>query len=104
GGNASFNTSTSPALVQTVNSDSTTTTLVSSLNPAVHNQSVTFTATTVANAPGTATPTGTVTFKDGTRILGTASLSAGTARFTVSNLAKGAHSMTAVYGGISGLL
>ena len=103
-GSASFNTSTSPALVQTVNSDNTTITLTSSLNPSVHNQPVTFTATAVANAPGTATPTGTVTFKEGSRTLGSGSLSAGRASFTISNLSKGTHSITAVYGGSAGFL
>jgi hypothetical protein len=101
GGGPNFNTSTSAALVQTVNGDNTTTTLTSSRNPSVHNQSVTFTATTVANAPGTATPTGTITFKDGNRTLGSSSLSAGRATFTISNLSKGTHSITAVFGGAS---
>jgi Bacterial Ig-like domain (group 3) len=105
GGSTSFNTSTSPTLTQAVNSDTTTTTTVtSSLNPSVHNQAVTFTATVAANAPGTATPTGTVTFKDGTRTLGSGSLSAGHASFTISNLSKGTHSITAVYGGSSSFL
>lgn len=103
-GSASFNTSTSPALTQTVNSDTTTTTVTSSLNPSVHNQSVTFTATVVAKAPGTATPTGTVTFKDGARTLGSGPLSAGHASFTTSKLLKGTHQITAVYGGSSGFL
>ena len=104
GGSTTFNTSTSSALTQTVNSDATNTALASSLNPSVHNQTVTFTATVTAAAPGTAIPTGTVTFKDGSRTLGTASLSAGSARFSISNLSKGAHSITAVYGGTTGLL
>src|SRR5437870_3682003 len=103
GGSTSFNTSTSPALTQTVNSD-TTTTVTSSLNPSVHNQAVTFTATVVANAPGTAAPTGTVTFKEGNRTLGSGSLSASHASFTISNLSKGTHPITAVYGGSSGFL
>ena len=44
--------------------DGSTTTLASSLNPSTFGQSVTFTAT-VAAATGTGTPTGSVTFKDG---------------------------------------
>ena len=104
GGSTSFNASTSPALTQTVNSDTTTTTVTSSLNPSAHNQAVTFTATVAANAPGTAAPTGTVTFKDGNRTLGSGSLSASHASFTISNLSKGTHPITAVYGGSSGLL
>jgi len=100
-GSPSFNGSTSQALVQTVNSDATAATLTSSLNPSAHNQPVTFTAIVAAAAPGTATPTGTVTFKDGNRTLGSAPLSAGRAGFTVSNLSKGRHQITAVYGGSS---
>jgi hypothetical protein len=45
------------------------------------------------------TPTGSVNFKDGTTLLGTASLSGGRATFTSSTLSIGAHSITAVYSG-----
>lgn len=48
---------------------------------------------------GTATPTGTVTFLDGTTTIGSAPLSAGTASISVSNLAAGTHGITAVYSG-----
>src|SRR5581483_5899215 len=48
---------------------------------------------------GNITPTGTVTFKDGTATLGTAPLSGGTATLTTSALSIGSHSITAVYGG-----
>ena len=89
---------------QIVNSDSTTTTVTSSQNPSTHKQSVTFTAKVVAKAPGTATPAGQVTFKDGNTTLGSGSLSGGSASFTTSNLSKGTHQITAVYGGSSGLL
>jgi hypothetical protein len=101
-GSASFGASTSPVLTQTVNSDASTTTVTSSLNPSAHNQAVTFTAAVAANAPGTATPAGTITFKDGNRSLGSSSLSAGRASLTISNLNKGTHQITAVYGGSSG--
>jgi len=104
GGSASFNTSTSPVLTQTVNSDATTTTVTSSLNPSAHNQTVTFTATVAANTPGAATPSGTVTFKDGARSLGSGSLTAGRVSLTISNLNKGTHQITAVYGGSTGFL
>ncbi|HXB74865.1 MAG TPA: Ig-like domain repeat protein [Candidatus Acidoferrales bacterium] len=104
GGSTGFNTSTSLALTQTVNKDATTTTVTSSFNPSVHNQSVTFTATVAANAPGTARTTGTVTFKDGARTLRSVGLSAGHASFTTSTLSTGAHQITAVYGGSSSFL
>jgi len=45
--------------------------LTSILNPSSLDQSVTFTATVAAVAPATGTPTGTVTFLDGTTTLGT---------------------------------
>jgi hypothetical protein len=105
GGGTSFNGSTSIAVTQTVNKDGTATTVTSSLNPSRHGQAVTFTATVVANAPGTAIPTGTVTFKDKNKTLGTATLNAsGQAAFTTSTLSNGTHPITAAYGGGSGFL
>ena len=87
---------------QTVNQDASTTTLTSSSNPVKAHKSVTFTAKVVASAPGTGTPTGTVTFMDGTTTLGTGSLSGGQASFSISSLSHGTHQITAVYGGSSG--
>lgn len=52
----------------------TTTSLVSSVNPVVSGQQVTFTVTVTASS-GTAKPTGTVTFYDGTTVIGTGVLS-----------------------------
>lgn len=77
----------------------TTTTLAASANPSILGQSVTFTATVAAIAPGSGTPDGTVTFKDGTATLGTATLAGGKATFKTPGLAAGAHSITAAYGG-----
>ncbi len=74
----------------------TTTTLASSLNPSNVGQAVTFTAT-VAGAGGT--PTGTVQFFDGTTLLGSISLTGGTAMLMTSALTLGVHSITAVYNG-----
>jgi hypothetical protein len=80
------------------------TTLTSSLNPSAPGKAVTFTAT-VAGPTGSATPTGTVTFLDGTTTLGTGTLNAsGVATFTTSTLTAGAHSITAAYGGDSNYL
>jgi uncharacterized protein (TIGR03437 family) len=72
----------------------TITTLTSSLNPAVFGQLVTFAAIV---APVTAT--GTVTFLDGTAVLGSGTLGGGKATFSTSSLAVGSHSITASYGG-----
>ncbi|MGA9355965.1 MAG: protease pro-enzyme activation domain-containing protein, partial [Terriglobales bacterium] len=90
---------------------STTTTLQSSENPSKYGDSVTFTATVTTT--GNDTPTGTVTFYDGSTALGPPvelgcicdgrngiPLSA-TATFTTSTLSPGTHPITAVYGGDS---
>jgi phospholipase C len=74
----------------------TTTTLTSSLNPSVHEQSVTFTATVSASA---GTPAGKVTFLNGSATLGTATLAGGTATLTRTTLNVGSSSITAVYAG-----
>src|SRR5207249_1418024 len=99
GGDANFSTSTSAALTQTINQANSTTAATSSLNPAGLGQTVTFTATVNAAAPGSGTPTGTVTFQDGTTSQGTATLSNGTATLTITSLSVGSHTITAVYGG-----
>ena len=82
--------------------NSTTVSLLSSRNPADAGQSVTFIATV---ASGTGTPTGIVTFMDGTQAIGTATLSGSststTASFATTALQPGAHSITAVYAGDS---
>jgi len=96
-GSTTFTTSSSAALSQVVNKASTTTALVSSLNPSTHGQSVTFTATVKPQFTGT--PAGTVTFKDGTTTLGTITLSASVAKYTTATLATGTHKITATYNG-----
>jgi hypothetical protein len=75
---------------------STTTTVTSSQNPSTYGDAVTFTATVSATS---GTPTGTVTFKEGTTTLGTATISSGQATYTTSTLSAGTHSITAVYSG-----
>ena len=84
----------------------TSTAVTSSVSTPVFGQSVTFTATVAIASPGVGTPTGTVTFKDGSNTLGTGTLSDGTATLTVPStspviaaLAVGTHSITASYGG-----
>lgn len=99
GGNGSLSGSTSPALLQSVNQDSTTTTLVSSANPSAYGQSVRFTATVAANAPGAGVPTGLVTFLSDATTLGTAPLTGGAASYSTAGLTPATHSITAVYGG-----
>jgi hypothetical protein len=80
----------------------TATALTVAPNPATAGQTVTFTAT-VAENPGTTTPTGTVTFLNGTTALGAGTLDGtGTATFTSNTLAAGVYSVTAQYGGDTG--
>jgi len=99
GGDTDFSGSNSPALDQVVGQSGTNTTLISSANPSVFGQGVTFTAQVAAALPGTGTPTGSVTFMAGSTTLGTAQLIAGIATFPTSSLAVGTPSITAVYGG-----
>jgi hypothetical protein len=96
-GDASFGSSTSTAVPQVVAKATSTTALVSSLNPSVFGQSVTFTATVAPQFRGT--PTGWVTFKNGTTSLGTVKLSGGVASYTTAKLTAGTLSITAVYDG-----
>jgi Bacterial Ig-like domain (group 3)/Putative Ig domain len=83
----------------TVNEAATTTKLLSSANPSVYGQVVTFTATVAGAAPNAYTPTGTVSFSDGTVSLGSATLVHGTASLSSSSLAVGGHPITATYSG-----
>ena len=99
-GDANNLTSSADTLIQTVNKAATSTALSSSVNPALLGQSVTFTAAVTNTPPGSSGPTGTVTFRDGTTILGTATLdSSRHAHVTTTKLAQGVHHLTATYSG-----
>ena len=100
-GDTSFADSTSPAVTVTLAQASSTTTVTTSPNPSVAGQTVTMLATVAAVSPGAGTPSGTVTFFNGTTSLGTGNLSLGVATFTTSSLAIGSSSITAVYAGDS---
>ncbi len=100
-GTASYtgSVSTSPALLQTVLS-ATTTTLSSSVNPSTSGDPVTLTATVEGE---TFNPTGTVTFLDGAAVLGTVSVNASSvASLSTSALSVGLHPVTARYNGDAG--
>jgi len=75
----------------------TTTQLNSSTSSANHGAAINFTATVSSTTSGT--PTQTVTLMDGSNILGTATLNAGVAVFSIASLSSGAHSIVAVYNG-----
>jgi uncharacterized repeat protein (TIGR03803 family) len=95
-GDLNYNPVNSATLKQAVDQYTTSTALVSSLNPSIYGQSVTLTAT--VSSSGT-TPTGTVFFKNGTTGVGSATLSGGVATITKSNFAAGGMSLTANYSG-----
>src|SRR5262249_42176571 len=97
GGDSNFYRRSSLALTQVVSKASTSTTVISSVNPSVYGQSVTFTASISVVAPGAGTPTGSVEFFDGATSLGTSAVTGTTAAFTTSALtASGSpHSITA---------
>ena len=78
----------------------TTTKLVSSPNPSLVGQAVTFTAT-VSSAAGTPPDGEIITFKNGSAVLGTGPLSGGSASLTSSSLPVGTFTITATYPGDS---
>ncbi|MGB7133998.1 MAG: Ig-like domain repeat protein, partial [Acidobacteriaceae bacterium] len=76
----------------------TNTALSSSLNPALVNQSVTFTATVTPGVPSYGTPTGSVAFSDNGNTVTTVPLNAsGVATWTTTTLPIGNHNITATY-------
>lgn len=101
GGDISFAGSTGSLTggPQTVNKANTSTSVTASINPSLFGQSVTFTATASPVAPGSGTPTGTVTFLDGGSSIGTGTLTGGVATLSTSALAVGNHTVTTSYGG-----
>jgi sugar lactone lactonase YvrE len=89
-------TTATASVTLTVNQATPTITLVSSANPAFVSNPEIFKAT-VSSPAGT--PTGTVSFYDGTALLGQGTLTAGIATLTTSALAAGSLSISAVYSG-----
>ncbi len=96
-GDATYAASTSQAITQTINRDVTTVAVSSTLNPSAYGQAVSFAA--LVTTTGSTTPTGTVTFKNGSTNLATVALMNGAAVLTRSNLAGGSHTITVVYNG-----
>lgn len=87
---------------QVVNKAGTTVGIVSSQNPSLTGQSITFTATAGVTAPGAGTPTGTVSFTDGGNPIAgctNVALTGVTAGCTTSALTAGNHTIAAQYGG-----
>src|SRR5580704_15915230 len=105
---ASFTGSTgwqnsSGSLTETINQTSfaTSTTVTSTPNPSNSGQSVTFTATVTSTS---GTPSGSVTFAEGSTVLASAVAvnTSGQAAFSTSTLAVGSHTITASFTGTGG--
>jgi len=105
GGDANFSGSGSPVLQLVVQNSFTITSLGANPSNAGVGQTVTFTAAVSATGSGgIGLPSGSVTFMDGsvmlgTGTLGTAALNGTSATFSTSTLAAGTHVITAVYSG-----
>jgi ELWxxDGT repeat protein len=101
GGDASFTGSSGNDINSlVVNQASTRTVMTAFPDPSVFGQVVSFTVAVIALAPSRGTPTGTVTFTDGTTTIGTVTVNnVGRATFTTSSLSLGNHAINANYGG-----
>ncbi len=96
-GGTNYAASTSPAVNETVQQTPTRITLNSSATPSLAGKAITLQAAVTST---TAVPSGTVSFRDGSTSLGTATLDAnGNASLTTASLSPGAHNLTAVYAG-----
>ncbi len=95
-GDGSLTSTATVNVTVTPRTATTTTTPTSTLNPSTYGQSVTFTATVTGSG---GTPTGTLSFYDTGTLLGSSTLSGGSAALTTSAVAAGTRSITAVYSG-----
>jgi hypothetical protein len=109
GGDSTYNVATSAVLTEVVGKIPTVITIAASAPAQLLHTGVTFTANVTAPSPNA---TGTVTFMEGTTILGTATLSANggvivtlttnaNAAFATTGLVTGSHQIVAVYSGDS---
>jgi len=95
---ASVSTADNLTIASTPTLAPTSTQLTAAPTSATSGTTINFTAA-VAETTGTATPTGTVTFSDGTTAIGTGTLTAGVTTFSTASLSVGSHNITAAYGG-----
>ncbi len=95
-GDANFSPSTSATVSETVIKNATTTAVTADLNPSNYGQSVNLLA--IVSSPG-ATPTGTVTFKNGTTAIAQVTLVNGTGSLATATLPVGINSITVAYNG-----
>jgi hypothetical protein len=97
-GDSNYKASISGTIGLTAAMGTPTVTATSSSNPATYGASVTLTATVTGSG---LTPTGAVSFYDGSTRLSTGTLSSGVATYATSGFSGGAHSITAKYAGDS---
>jgi len=104
-GNFNFDGATS-SVSQTIENAPTVTGVSAVTNPITFGDQAKLVATVSSALPAGSAPTGSVTFKEGGTVLGTANLvtadGARTATITVSGWHGGDHAVTAVYGGDGG--
>jgi hypothetical protein len=104
-GDSTFDGSSAISFDQQIVQASTATSVVPDVNPSFSGTTVTFTATVAPQAPAAGTPTGMVTFSDGSTVLGTGNLNgSGVAALSTSSLGVGDHSISALYAGDSNFL
>lgn len=93
-----FTTSSDTSHTVTVSQAASSTALTSSTGNANLNANITFTA--IVTGTAATVPTGSVTFMDGAKALGSGTLDAqGSATYSTSSLSAGTHVITAVYSG-----
>lgn len=98
-GDTTYAGSTSNAVTVKVGTATTSIRLASSPNPSTVGQAVAFTATVTGEYGGTAT--GTITFSNGSTVLGSAPLNGDVASLSDSSLAAGTFNVVAAYAGDS---
>jgi sugar lactone lactonase YvrE/plastocyanin len=96
-GDSSYLTSTSASLVETISLATTGLTLASPASPVDVGTTVTFTSVLTGNGVA---PAGALTLHDGSAVIATQNVTnTGTFTFSISSLAIGTHTLTAVYAG-----
>jgi hypothetical protein len=95
---ATYSGGSSMTVVQKVHASASTTTVTSSANPSNLGQAVTFTANVASNPAGSGSPSGMVTFSEGSNVLAQFAVDAnGNASYTASTLSLGSHTITVSY-------
>ncbi|HVZ53335.1 MAG TPA: Ig-like domain repeat protein [Pseudolabrys sp.] len=103
-GNNDINATTSTSKTVTVSKGETTVSISAAPGSPRADQTVKLTATVSVTAPATGTPTGTMTFKEGSKTLGSVTISGGKASLSLSGLSTGSHTISANFPGTSTLM